>query len=287
MLNRPSLRTLAASSLALGVVAASATPAVAELVTVRVTNVAPENGLFLTPVFVTFHDGSIDLYDEGAAVSAGFERLAEDGSTQFLADEVTAASGTAVVGALPGGLGAFPPPGVLGPGMSTELTLDLDPSTNRFFSYASMVIPSNDAFVSNDDPTAFQVFDADGNLQPLTFDISGSSVLDAGTEVNTEVDVAFLDQTMADAGTPEGGVVTPHEGLNGSLANPDDAPVNILGGTNGMDIFFDPTGADFSQPGYTLATVEVFAAPTVIPTPAALPAGLAVLAGVMLRRRRA
>jgi len=46
-------------------------------VTVTIENLAPMGGTFLTPVWVGFHDGGFDLYDNGAAVSAELERLAE------------------------------------------------------------------------------------------------------------------------------------------------------------------------------------------------------------------
>ena len=277
----PRTRRLLAASLSIGLGLLTAGPALAETVVVRITNLAPDQGLFLTPVFTTLHDGSVDLYDFGQPVSAGFERLAEDGSTQFLADEVNAASPGALLGATPGGLGAFPPPAVLGPGQTATITFDADPSQHQFLSYASMVIPSNDAFIGNDDPMAIRIFDMAGNFQSQSFTISGEDVLDAGTEVNNEMNAAFLNQAVADAGTPEGGVVTNHPGLNGSLALPNATPQNVLGGTNPMGIFFDPIAADFTRPGRDIARIEV-----VIPTPAALPAGLLALGLIAMRRRR-
>lgn len=261
---------------------ASALAADAATVTVEVENLSPDQGLFLTPVFVVLHDGGVDLFDFGTAVSDGFERLAEDGSTRFLAAEVNAASPSAIVGATPGGLGAFPPPAVLGPGQTTRITFTgVDPTTNRFLSYATMVIPSNDAFIGNDDPTAFAVFDDAGNFNPGSVTIFGSQVLDAGTELNNEMNAAFFDQSVADAGTPTpGGVVSDHPGFIDSFANPGGDP-RILGGTNGMGVTFDAVAADFSLPNYQLARVSV-----IIPTPAALPAGLLMLAGLIARRRR-
>ena len=277
---RTALAATAASALAL------AGPAAAERVQVTVENLAGPGGTFLTPVFVGFHDGSGNLFDVGSAVSDGFERLAEDGSTQFLANEFRAGNPSRVAGALPGGLGAFPPPAVLGPGQTATATFELDPEDNRFFSYASMVIPSNDAFIGNDDPTLFEIFDETGDLQTLDITYPGSLVYDAGTEANTETQAAFLDQTVADAGVATDGVVTLHEGFNGSLANPDDTPVNILGGTNGLGFTFDPQAADFTRPGAAIARITITAAPNPIPSPAALPAGLALLSGMLMRRGR-
>lgn len=260
-------------------------------VEVTVENLTAEGGVFLTPVFVGFHAGTADLYDSASAVTPGFERLAEDGSTQFLNDEFQAGSSSRVSGALPGGFGTFPPPAVLGPGQTSSATFEVDPVENRYLSYVSMVIPSNDAFVGNDTPTAIELFDDDGNFQTTTFVILGSSVRDAGTELNNEVDVAFLDQTVADAGTPTDEVVRFHPGLNGSFDNPDGTPINILGGTNGLGFNFDPTAADFSLPGYEIARVTVTSfgegtPPNVIPAPATLPAGLALMALLLTFRHR-
>ena len=64
--------------------------------------------------------------------------------------------------------------------------LDAGNAGNRFFSYASMVIPSNDAFIASADPTAHAVFDELGNFVGGSFVVYGSRVRDAGTEVNDE-----------------------------------------------------------------------------------------------------
>ena len=79
-----------------------------------------------------------------------------------------------------------------------------------FFSFATMVIPSNDAFLaSGDDPMAIELFDADGNIiGPVEIIQTGAQVLDAGTEVNTEADAPLLDQTTPNTGLTEGGVVS-------------------------------------------------------------------------------
>jgi len=68
-----------------------------------------------------------------------------------------------------------------------------------------MVIPSNDAFWANDNPTAYPIFDGEGNLIPRSFRIYGSAVYDAGTEVNDEIgaNTAFLAQAAPNTGTTE------------------------------------------------------------------------------------
>ena len=237
--------------------------------TVTVRNLAPDDGpgdsgLFLTPVFVSFHDGTFDLYTDGQAVTEGFERLVEDGATNPLAAEFMAGNPMGVAGALPGGLGDFPPPAVLAPGATASMTFTVDPASNRFFSYATMVIPSNDAFIANGDPMAFMLYDSDGDFTgPLSFTVGGDVVLDAGTEVNTEMDAAFFDQMMADAGVAEGGVVTEHPGFMGSEDNPSGTQT-ILGGTQSVGPMrtFGVENADFTRDGYPLLQVTVSAAGT-------------------------
>jgi len=111
-----------------------------------------------------------------------------------------------------------------------------------------MVIPSNDAFLAVDDNALVDpIFDEDGNfLGPIVIERFGSDVLDAGTEVNTETDAAFLNQAAPNTGEDEFGAVGSHIGFNGSEANPNGAPRNILGGTNPPGFTFDETEADFT-----------------------------------------
>ncbi len=76
-----------------------------------------------------------------------------------------------------------------GPGTSLSMIFNLTPmsTSSRYFSYASMVVPSNDAFIANDKLLAFQVFDPMGGFIGANFIVLGSMVRDAGTEVNGEI----------------------------------------------------------------------------------------------------
>jgi len=53
-----------------------------------------------------------------------------------------------------------------------------------------MVIPTNDSFIGNGDPLAYQVFNALGEINDMTgvftIQVFGSDIWDAGTEVNVE-----------------------------------------------------------------------------------------------------
>jgi len=222
-----------------------AVPAMAVEVTVTIENLAPANGNFLTPVWVGFHNGDFDSYDIGAPSTPGLERLAEDGNTGVISAEFLA-SGAGTVDATI--LGPVVPP--LAPGLTSSMTFDLDPNSpsSRFFSYATMIIPSNDAFVANAAGTAHQVFDELGNFVGASFVIMGPRVRDAGTEVNDEIpaNTAFFGQMAPDTGVVEGGTVQVHDGF---------LPV----GSGGIldDAMF--AGADFLQDGYEIARITLSA----------------------------
>lgn len=216
---------------------------------VTVTNTLGEGGTFLTPIWFGFHDGStFDLFTEGEAVSTGLERLAEDGNVEGIAAEFAAQVGDNGVDAtILGGIGV---PGPIDPGESASFTLDVNSDLvgQGFFTWATMVIPSNDAFLAvPDNALADPIFDENGDfIGPVVIERRGSDVLDAGTEVNTEEDAAFINQTAPDTGIDENGVVTSHPGFNGSVGNPDGTPVNILGGTTASGATIDPLTGDFT-----------------------------------------
>jgi Ca2+-binding RTX toxin-like protein len=131
----------------------------------------------------------------------------------------------------------------------------LDPDQNQFVNYASMIIPSNDAFIGNSQ--AAELFDSNGDFTgPIDSLILGSRVYDAGTEENTETEAAFLNQTGPDMGDDENGVVTLHPGFIGSAGNPGSGG-NILGGTSAAGTFIDPTAADFTLPDFEVARIHI------------------------------
>ena len=223
-----------------------------DAITISVTNTLGEGGTFLTPVWFGFHDGAnFDLYDRGAAVSEGLERLAEDGNTSVIASEFAAQVGANATQGVIAGLEQGPPP--IDPGETAMFTISVNPDEvgQGFFTWATMVIPSNDAFLASPgNPLTDPIFSSDGSfLGPIEVLRFGTDVLDAGTEVNTELDAAFLNQTGPNTGVTENGVVTVHEGFNGSEGNPDGAPVNIFGGTTAAGTVTTVEGGDFTANG--------------------------------------
>lgn len=224
--------------------------AVAAEILVTVRNLAPAAGTYLTPVWVAFHDGTFDLFNAGNSASAGLEQLAEDGNPSGLATAFAGGGHGTTAGLIFSG-GAIPP---FAPGDLGAMTFSVNPfdPMNRYLSFASMVIPSNDAFIANGDPLMIPVFDGGGGFLGGTYTIFGSMVWDAGTEVNDELpaNTAFFVQATPDTGAPENGVVALHTGF-------------LAPGQGG--ILDDPmfAGADFTQAGYAVAEITV----SVVPEP--------------------
>ena len=103
------------------------------------------------------------------------ERIAEDGDASVLSQEFLDSGAGDVDGVLDG-VGPIAP----GATVSKVFSLDANSPRSRFFSYASMVIPSNDAYVANGGPEAHPVFDETGAFLGADFFISGAEVNDAG-----------------------------------------------------------------------------------------------------------
>ena len=220
-------------------------------VTVTIENLAPEGGTFITPAWIGFDNGEFDTYDRGRPVSPGLESLAEDGATEGISAEFIASGSGTVEGTLVGAEGIEGP---IDPGevVTETFTLDSHDLNNRYFNYASMVLPSNDAFIANGDPTGIPVFDERGNFIGADFIIYGDSVLDAGTEVNDEAEfsTAFFGQTEPDTGETEAGVVQPHPGFigDGRILSEDGSGDDVAAAFN---------NADFTEPGYQLARISI------------------------------
>ncbi|MDZ7637584.1 MAG: spondin domain-containing protein [Bryobacterales bacterium] len=241
-------------------------PASSAPIPVRVTveNLSPTNGTFLTPVWVSFHNGNFDIYNLGEAATPGLEAFAEDGATGVIASEFLASGAGTVEGTLSG-------IGPIGPGQSVSATFILDSSDpmSQYFSYASMIIPSNDFFIANANPLAHSIFDGAGNFVGASFVILGSAVRDAGTEVNDELEstTAFFSQAAPNTGTTENGVVSMTTGFipNGRI---------LSSGMFG--------NADFTAQGYQIARVTVEA----VPEPSTVLLSLLGLGAIAWRTRR-
>lgn len=235
----------------------------AEQVRVRIDNLQPQGGYYFTPVWMGFHDGGFDLFNSGALASVELSTIAEVGDPGPLENLFNASStGHDLVVGAPLGFAAP----VFEPQETVELTVDVPLSAqNRYLSFASMVIPSNDAFFGNSDPMAYQVFGADGRLSsPLVIEIRRSSVYDAGSEVNDGLGAAF--SALGGSSTDELVNIALHPGLDNFLNTATAAGTMI---TDGL-------GAD-----ELIARITV----TAVPEPTQL--GLAsVMLGLLAARRR-
>jgi hypothetical protein len=194
-------------------IAGSAGLANAQSVQLRVTtqNLAPANSVAFAPLRVGFHNGTFDAFNEGQAAflfgnpsvaTAPITTIAEGGSGATWFPAFAATEPNATLGSV------LPPPGgPLLPGATSSAVFTVNPSVNRFFTFGSMVVPSNDHFIGNDDPMEYMLFDAMGNLNITTISQLGSEVWDAGTEITDPANAAFLVGGVNDNRVDENGVV--------------------------------------------------------------------------------
>ncbi len=265
--------TIKTSVLTVAIAASSTVLNAATAATLKVTveNIAPEGGIFHSRTWVGFHDGVFDLFNDGEPAPEFLQRLAEDAITEPTGDfqdtlsTAFAASGAiGVDGTVLGPNGPFLD---FLPGDSESLTFNIeDPTTTRYFSYAAMILPSNDAFFGNENPFAVEIFDENGKFVGADFIITGNQIGDAGTEVNDEIfeNTAALGQAAPNIGVDENGVVAPHPGF--------------IPGGNILTAF--PNG-DFTQPNFQVARIRV----EKVPEPAAT-AGLFTLGAFFLLSKR-
>jgi hypothetical protein len=147
---------------------------------------------------MAMHNGAFDVFDDGefATDFNGLVPLAENGNTDpimtaFADSPAGLAGGWQMTLAATDGPDGAP---VYAPGESSSIVADIDdPGVNQYFSFASMVVPSNDLFFANDDFLEFMVFNADGSFAgPVEILVFGADVADAGTEFNSATnDAAF------------------------------------------------------------------------------------------------
>jgi hypothetical protein len=273
-MNNQSKKTVIKAASVLAVLCASAN---AELITVNIENTMAGDSFFLTPFWIGVHNGGFDTYDSGAMASefSGLTELAETGNTSplsgaFSSSAAGAAGGAQATVTAVGFSGDAP---VFSPGESTSFNLDVGDSTvNQYFSFASMVIPSNDLFISNGNPNAYQIFDAAGNFNGNTvIEIYGRDVNDNGTEVNSAAnDAAFS--------------------ANDGQSLPEFALIrNLFTDANDgayLDSFIGSGTANGATIGSSFGADDLIARITITQVPA--PSGAAILLGssVMLFRRR-
>ncbi|OMH34784.1 spondin domain-containing protein [Motiliproteus sp. MSK22-1] len=263
-----------------GLLGLSISQANAAMIKVEVENKSPTDGLFFTPVWLGFHSGGFDTFDVGAAASPALERLAEDGNPAPLNAALNASQADSIGSVLtaPAGFAGAP---IFDPGDIASATFDLDPLAHRYLNYASMLIPSNDAFFGNADPLA--LFNAGGDfVGDIVISILGANIYDAGTEDNTETGAAFLNQSNPDEGVATtAGLIAQHSGFTAFPGG------NVLGGTNGAGFFFDPVFADFSRNNGLVEIAQIRISRVPEPASAALLLAGVFGVGASVRKKRA
>ncbi len=258
------MRSIIATVVAGAIVA----PAVGQNLSITIENTQAAGGMSFTPFWLGVHDNSFDVFNAGEMASGGITEIAEVGDTGAISArfDMEAAGGTQATFAEPNG------PPVFSPGESATTSLNvMTPETYRYLQFASMVVPTNDLFIGNDD--AIEVFDSNGNFNgPFTIEIHGSNVWDNGSEVN---DIgngpAFVSGVDGAAGADESLVVRNFFGVDGS-----DAYLASIVGTT-------------TAPGPVVTEVfgrdTLIARITIVPAPGSL-ALLAPGAMLAMRRRR-
>jgi hypothetical protein len=236
---------------------------------VTVENLAPANSISFAPIRFGVGNGSFDTFNAGQAAfllgqptiaTAPIVTVAEGGSGSTWFPAFSSAEPNANTGSVAG------PGGPFTPGASNSTIISVD-TANRFFTFASMVVPSNDFFVGNDSPTAFELFDANGDLVLNSIVQEARDIWDAGSETENPNNAAFLVIGNNDLRENENGVVH----LNFAELSTFDGLVTAAGYTFDADLL----SADTDILRITLA---------VVPEPASL-AMVGAMGAMMLRRR--
>lgn len=274
-----SMKTLLAGAAAAAVIGLAAAQASAITLKVTITNIAPSGGVYLTPVWVGFHNGSFDSYDGGTASAPELEALAEDGNTGplsnvFAANGTLVATGTTQTGArVQDTLG-----GLLAPGGSAMGTFTVDTTgANRYFSYASMVLPSSDYYVANGNPLAHDLSGLMVGDTTSFFIGAPGTVNDAGTEVN---------DFATSAGNPLFGIPG---GQSGPDQGADENGVNVNVSAPFANFLNQPSGGvapalNFNNYDNGIARVDVEAVP--LPAPIMMMGAVMAGAGLLARRQK-
>ncbi len=249
---------------------------------VTIQNNSPAGGVALTPVWVGFHNGTFDSYDGGSPAAGSLELLAELGQTGPISDVFAGTLiGDPIDGRVQGAIAAGGP--IMAGGSASQVFNVDDGGANTYFSYAAMVLPSNDFFVANGNPFAHDLSTLlSGAATTISFNIGTiGTVNDAGTEVNDFAfspgnPIAGIPAGDAPGGVVEGGVIT-----NVVAADP------FAG-------FLTPPGIDISALNFNdldqyangIATITISVVPSPVPIPAALPLAISGIAGLLAFVRR-
>jgi len=177
----------------------------AQPVQLRVTaqNLAPANSISFAALRLGFHNGTYDSFNNGQASGASAISIAEGGTGNLWFPAFAAAEPNATLGSV-----VRPAGGALRPGETAFSDFVVDPSVNRFFTFGSMVVPSNDHWIANDNPMQYMLFNAMGQLSISAISQFGRQIWDNGSETEDAANAAFLVGSVNANRTPQNGVVS-------------------------------------------------------------------------------
>jgi hypothetical protein len=188
-------------------------PGQAAVVDVMITfeNLSPINSVAFAPLRFGLHNGTFDAFDVGTTATDPIISVAERGNGATWFDAFQAADPTAVLGSVVGA-GTSPQPvpaGNVGGNFASSgsQTVRIDTSVNQFFTFASMVVPSNDLFIGNDNPMQYRILDDAGNLLINEIFQSAGQIWDAGSEFADPANGAFVMGGTNSNRTPQNGVI--------------------------------------------------------------------------------
>ena len=256
------------------VASALAVPASATTLRITITNNQADDGFALTPVYSAFHDGNFDPVTVGEQASFGVERLAELGQIDVLPLERTADQPNSTATAV---FGDGAPPIFGGVTSSAEIEIT-DFENQRFFSFLSMVLPSNDLFIANAQADAYNLFNDDGTfVGPQIINVTGEQVYDAGTELNDaslDGGAAFVAGSTATAGFETDDAITAGFSALEEFLGVTTGPGFVIDSDLGSNGFF----ADASNAAlFNIATITIEEVVAPVPLPAG---GMLLLSGL-------
>ncbi|MBB6051350.1 spondin domain-containing protein [Armatimonas rosea] len=221
-------------------------------ITITIENLAPTNSISFAPLRIGFGNGTFDSFNNGQAASAAIISVAEGGSGSAWFPAFAAAEPNSVRGSVGGAL-------LPGATASAVFTFDTMSANTRFFTFANMVIPSNDLFLGNDSPNAFQLFNPDGSLAITSITQTAGQIWDANSEVAIAANAAFLVGGNNDLRVAENGLIgfdrselDIYNGLQTAAGYTFDSTLLPSSSQNIYRISFSSTASSAPEPGTLL-----------------------------------
>ena len=177
------VKTAQAAAVASAIALSGAAMAAQVNLTITAANLAPTNSISFAPLHFGVHSGVFDAFNIGAVAGAAIISVAEGGVGGAWQTEFGLADPGAVRGTIAG---------LLQPGQTRSLSVQVDTAINPFFTFAAMTVPSNDFFIGNDSPTRFRLFDTTGALLITSIGQKANQIWDNGSEVLDPAAAAFV-----------------------------------------------------------------------------------------------